>query len=164
VTHDQEEALSLSDRVVVMNAGRMEQVGAPFEIYNFPKTEFVAQFVGTLNAVSTEVIDPAAKTLRLEGQMLQTAEDLSGRQPGDRVMIAIRPERLSFATQDHKANLLDCAIDNITFLGSIVRIQVRLGNINFYVDTFNNPFLALPKIGDKAKITCSREAVLILAH
>jgi putative spermidine/putrescine transport system ATP-binding protein len=49
VTHDQEEALSLSDRVVVMNQGVVEQVGPPFEIYNFPKTGFVAQFVGTLN-------------------------------------------------------------------------------------------------------------------
>src|SRR5574341_550699 len=144
VTHDQEEALSLSDRVVVMNAGRMEQVGPPFEIYNFPKTEFVAQFVGTLNAVSAEVVDPVAQTLRLAGQLLQTSEDLSGRHSGDRLMIAIRPERLSFASEGHKANLLDCAIENITFLGSIVRIQVRIGSINFYVDTFNNPFLALP--------------------
>ena len=49
VTHDQEEALSLSDRVVVMNAGRVEQVGTPFEIYNYPATEFVASFVGQLN-------------------------------------------------------------------------------------------------------------------
>jgi putative spermidine/putrescine transport system ATP-binding protein len=164
VTHDQEEALSLSDRVVVMNAGHMEQVGPPFEIYNFPKTEFVAQFVGTLNAVSTEIVDTAAKTLRLEGQVLLSAEDLSRYRTGDRVMIAIRPERLSFASEGKKANLLDCAIENITFLGSIVRIQVRLGNISFYMDTFNNPFLELPKIGDKTQVTCSREAVLILAH
>ena len=56
VTHDQEEALSISDRVVVMYEGRMEQVGTPFEIYNFPKTEFVANFVGTLNAVSAEIV------------------------------------------------------------------------------------------------------------
>jgi putative spermidine/putrescine transport system ATP-binding protein len=164
VTHDQEEALSLSDRVVVMNAGRMEQVGPPFEIYNFPKTEFVAQFVGTLNAVSTEVVDPVAQTLRLEGQLLQTSEDLSGFHPGNRVMIAIRPERLSFASEGKKANLLECTIENVTFLGSIVRIQVRIGKISFYMDTFNNPFLELPKIGDKTQITCSREAVLILAH
>jgi putative spermidine/putrescine transport system ATP-binding protein len=163
VTHDQEEALSLSDRVVVMNNGRMEQVGSPFEIYNFPKTEFVAQFVGTLNAVSAEVMDPAAQTLRLEGQLIQTAEDLKDYRPGDRVMFAIRPERLSFAEEQKKANILDCTIENITFLGSIVRIQVRIGNVNFHMDTFNNPFLALPKIGDKTQVTCSREAVLILA-
>ena len=57
VTHDQEEALSISDRVVVMNAGRMEQVGPPFEIYNFPKTSFVASFVGTLNQLRCTVVD-----------------------------------------------------------------------------------------------------------
>jgi putative spermidine/putrescine transport system ATP-binding protein len=164
VTHDQEEALSLSDRVVVMNAGRMEQVGPPFEIYNFPKTEFVAHFVGTLNAMSAEVADPAASTLRLEGQILQAAESMEGRRSGDRVMIAVRPERLSFASEGKKPNLIDCTIENITFLGSIVRIQVRVGNLVFYMDTFNNPFLALPQIGAKEQITCSREAVLILEH
>ena len=57
VTHDQEEALSLSDRVVVMNRGRIEQVGSPFEIYNFPQTHFVASFVGTLNVLPAQVID-----------------------------------------------------------------------------------------------------------
>jgi putative spermidine/putrescine transport system ATP-binding protein len=68
---------------------------------------------------------------------------------------------LSFISEGKKANLLDCSIENITFLGSIVRIQVGLGKANFYVDTFNNPYLELPKIGDKAQITCSREAVLV---
>ena len=145
-----------------MYQGHIEQVGAPFEIYNFPTTEFVAQFVGTLNAVSAEVIDPASNTLRLEGQQIQAAQGLENRRSGDRVMIAIRPERLAFASEEKKANLLDCTIENITFLGSIVRIQVSLGNATFYVDTFNNPHLELPKIGDKMQITCSREAILVL--
>src|SRR5262249_32489771 len=57
VTHDQEEALSMSDRIVVMNEGRVEQIGAPFEIYNQPKTHFVAQFVGTLSVLKGEVVD-----------------------------------------------------------------------------------------------------------
>src|SRR5215212_840067 len=57
VTHDQEEALSLSDRVVVMSEGRMEQVGPPFEIYNFPATPFVASFVGTLSLIPATVVD-----------------------------------------------------------------------------------------------------------
>ncbi len=64
VTHDQEEALSLSDRVVVMNGGRMDQVGTPFEIYNFPKTEFVAQFVGVLNSTRAEIVDPASNRVQ----------------------------------------------------------------------------------------------------
>ena len=61
VTHDQEEALELSDRIVVMSEGRMEQVGTPFEIYNYPATPFVASFVGTLNAVEATVVDAASR-------------------------------------------------------------------------------------------------------
>ena len=59
VTHDQEEALSMSDRIVVMNGGIAEQVGTPFEIYNRPTTKFVANFVGTLNVFDAQVEDPA---------------------------------------------------------------------------------------------------------
>src|SRR5262249_43424375 len=59
VTHDQEEALSISDRIVVMSEGRVEQVGAPFEIYNFPRTTFVASFVGTLSILRGTVVEPS---------------------------------------------------------------------------------------------------------
>jgi len=162
VTHDQEEALSISDRIVVMHDGEIEQVGTPFEIYNFPQTTFVANFVGTLNTAVAEVIDPAKRLLGIDGVQLESAEVLDGKQKGDKVTIAIRPERFNFIAQERKANVIDCLIDNITFLGSVVRIQLLIGSNRFYMDTFNNPFLELPKIGDKAQITCSREAVLVL--
>ena len=162
VTHDQEEALSISDRIVVMYEGRIEQVGSPFEIYNFPTTAFVASFVGTLNTTIAEVVDPASHLLQIDGVQLQAAEGLDDRQKGDKVTIAIRPERFNFVSQERKANILDCTIENITFLGSVVRIQVLVGSNRFYMDTFNNPFLELPKIGDKGQVTCSREAVLVL--
>lgn len=164
VTHDQEEALSISDRIAVMYEGRIEQVGSPFEIYNFPQTAFVAGFVGTLNTTNAEVVDPASHLLQIDGVQLQAAEGLDDRQKGDRVTIAIRPERLNFIAQEKKANVMDCRVENITFLGSVVRIQVLVGSNRFYMDTFNNPFLALPKIGDKDQVTCSREAVLVLKH
>ncbi|OGO75853.1 MAG: spermidine/putrescine ABC transporter ATP-binding protein, partial [Chloroflexi bacterium RIFOXYD12_FULL_57_15] len=141
VTHDQEEALSLSDRVVVMEAGRMEQVGPPFEIYNFPKTTFVANFVGTLNSASAEVVDPARGLISVDGVQLESAQDLKAMKKGDKVRVAIRPERFNFVAQERKANVADCTIENITFLGSIVRIQVKIGDTKFYMDTFNNPFL-----------------------
>jgi putative spermidine/putrescine transport system ATP-binding protein len=162
VTHDQEEALSISDRIVVMYEGKIEQVGTPFEIYNFPQTSFVANFVGTLNTTVAEVVDPAKRLLKIDGVELESAEAFDGRQKGDKVTIAIRPERFNFVAQERKANVLDCQIDNITFLGSVVRIQLLIGSNRFYMDTFNNPFLELPKIGDKAQISCSREAVLVL--
>jgi putative spermidine/putrescine transport system ATP-binding protein len=162
VTHDQEEALSISDRIVVMYEGKIEQVGSPFEIYNFPSTAFVASFVGTLNTTTAEVVDPATHLLQIDGVQLQAAEGLEDKFKGDKVTIAIRPERFNFITQEKKANVLDCTIENITFLGSVVRIQVCVGSNRFYMDTFNNPFLELPKIGDKDQVTCSREAVLVL--
>ncbi len=162
VTHDQEEALSISDRIVVMYEGKIEQVGTPFEIYNFPQTTFVANFVGTLNTAVAEVVDPIKSLLKIDGVQLESSDAMDGKQKGDKVTIAIRPERFNFVAQERKANVLDCLIDNITFLGSVVRIQLLIGSNRFYMDTFNNPFLELPKIGDKAQISCSREAVLVL--
>jgi len=163
VTHDQEEALSISDRIVVMNVGEMEQVGTPFEIYNFPKTQFVANFVGSLNNADAEVVDPANGILAMDGVHFKTAEeDFSSRRKGDKVKISVRPERFSFAIEPKKDNVVDCLIESITFLGSVVRIQIKIGNTNFNMDTFNNPFLELPAIGAKEQVMCSKEAVLVL--
>ncbi len=162
VTHDQEEALSISDRIVVMYEGKIEQVGTPFEIYNFPQTQFVANFVGTLNTANAEVVDPAKGLVSMDGVQFEAAQGTAARNKGDKVKIAIRPERFSFASEQKKANVFDCTIENITFLGSVVRIQVMIGKTKFNMDTFNNPFLELPKIGDKDQVTCSREAVLVL--
>ena len=162
VTHDQEEALSISDRVVVMYDGKVEQVGTPSDVYNFPKTSFVANFVGTLNTANAEVVDPAKGLISVDGVQFETAKDLKSMKKGDQVRMSIRPERFSFATEEKKDNVLDCTIENITFLGSIVRIQVLIGNTKFYMDTFNNPFLELLKVGEKAQVTCSRQAVLVL--
>jgi ABC-type spermidine/putrescine transport systems, ATPase components len=65
VTHDQEEALTMSDRVVVMNKGAIEQVGTPQEIYNNPRTQFVASFVGTLNFLEARVVEKVMESLKL---------------------------------------------------------------------------------------------------
>jgi putative spermidine/putrescine transport system ATP-binding protein len=162
VTHDQEEALSISDRIVVMHDGNVEQIGTPFEIYNFPKTQFVATFVGSLNTATAEIVDPAAGLLRMDGVQFCSAAKMDGLKKGDQVRIAIRPERFSFASEIKKANIVDCVIENITFLGSVVRVHIMIGGTNFTMDTFNYPSLELPRIGAREQVTCSKEAVLIL--
>ena len=162
VTHDQEEALSISDRIVVMYEGKVEQVGTPFEIYNFPKTQFVANFVGSLNTAVAEITDPAKGLLSVDGVQFTSAAKMDGVKKGDKVRIAIRPERFSFASEQKKANVVDCQIENITFLGSVVRVHILIGKTKFIIDTFNYPSLELPKIDDRTQVTCSREAVLIL--
>jgi putative spermidine/putrescine transport system ATP-binding protein len=162
VTHDQEEALSLSDRVVVMNEGRIEQVGTPFEIYNFPKTSFVASFVGTLNMVQAEVVDPSKGRLRLDGQAIQTAGPLPQAEAGQMVTLAFRPELLSLGSNGQGGNALSGRVENISFLGSIVRIQIRLQDTTLYLDEFNNPHLELPKLGEQVTVRFLPEAFLVL--
>jgi putative spermidine/putrescine transport system ATP-binding protein len=162
VTHDQEEAMSLSDRIVVMNHALIEQVGTPFAIYNFPQTPFVAAFVGTLNTVEAEVVDPAAGLLRVDGQPVRTVRGLTNHSPGQKVTIALRPELLHLGTAGAQTNQLAGQVETITFLGSIVRIGVRLGQSILNVDTFNNPHLALPDVGAPATVTFPSEAALVL--
>ncbi|HSG43276.1 MAG TPA: ABC transporter ATP-binding protein, partial [Anaerolineales bacterium] len=162
VTHDQEEALSLSDRIVVMSQGKIEQIGTPFEIYNFPKTSFVATFVGSLNTAEVEVLDPAQGVLNMNGVQLQSLDGLDGKRKGDKVMVAIRPERFSFLSETQKENVVEGKVEDITFLGSVVRIQMVIGGEKFNMDTFNRPSLELPKIGENFQVTCSRKAVLVL--
>src|SRR5574341_212792 len=112
VTHDQEEALSISDRVVVMYDGKVEQVGTPFEIYNFPKTAFVAGFVGTLNTAEAAVTDPVKGLLSMDGvQFISSDGGLKGKKKGDKVRMSIRPERFNFASEVKKDNVLDCSIE-----------------------------------------------------
>jgi len=122
----------------------------------------VANFVGSLNTAVAEVTDPAKGLLNMDGVQFASAEKMDGLKEGDKVRIAIRPERFSFASEGKKANVVDCRIENITFLGSVVRVHILIGNTKFTMDTFNYPSLELPKIGATEKVTCSREAVLVL--
>jgi putative spermidine/putrescine transport system ATP-binding protein len=99
----------------------------------------------------------------MDGVQLKTAEEeFAKRRKGEKVKISIRPERFSFAVEPVKDNVVDCTIENITFLGSVVRIQISIGGTKFNMDTFNNPFLELPAIGAKEQVMCSKEAVLVL--
>ncbi|HXF61785.1 MAG TPA: ABC transporter ATP-binding protein [Caldilineaceae bacterium] len=172
VTHDQEEALSLSDRVVVMNNGRIEQVGTPFEVYNFPTTRFVASFVGTLNLLPAEVVDPGQGLVRVGGQTVAAAHALGDVRAGDEVMLALRPELLSLEDPAALDNRLAGEVANVSFLGSIVRVEVRIGDQErpaaqrpvLLVDTFNNPHLALPAPGSAVEVGFPKEACLVLDH
>lgn len=162
VTHDQEEALSLSDRVVVMNESRIEQVGTPFEIYNFPSTLFVASFVGTLNILPGEVVQPGSDRVRVDGQEIRAAQPVNEGAGNGRVSLALRPELLSLNGHTPAENQLTGLVETISFLGAIVRIQVRLQEHTLFLDEFNNPHLALPNVGDTVVVGFQREACLVL--
>lgn len=161
VTHDQEEAMSLSDRIVVMSNGRMEQVGTPFEIYNFPQTQFVASFVGTLNQLRARVLDSASGKLEIEGQTVYTAQPLDNVK-GETLAVALRPEMIHLDGSSEEQNRLVGVVEDTTFLGSIVRTRIKVKESVISFDTFNNPNLALPSRDAKISIAFPREAVLLL--
>ncbi len=163
VTHDQEEALSMSDRIVVMSQGRIEQIGTPFEIYNFPRTAFVASFVGTLNILPGRVEDPARGAILVDGQPIVAAAGLEGARAGEARLIALRPESVTLdgAAADGR-NRLAGTVEDVHFLGSVVRIRIRFREHAVWLDTFNNPRLAPPARGEPVTVSFAREAVLVL--
>jgi len=160
VTHDQEEALSISDRIAVMKDGRIEQVGSPFEIYNQPATGFVASFIGSSNALTATVVDPARGTVSVEGQEVVTAGALSA-QAGHQVRLTIRPEAIALHNGVPSNNHLKGTLVNVAFLGSIVRLSVRTGSVDLIVDMFNHPHLALPALGSEVSIGFAPEACIV---
>jgi putative spermidine/putrescine transport system ATP-binding protein len=148
---------------VVMNESRIEQVGTPFEIYNFPTTLFVASFVGTLNILPGEMVATGSDRVRVDGQEIRAGRPVSQDMASNgRLSLALRPELLSLNGHAPAENQLTGQVENISFLGSIVRIQVRLQENAFFLDEFNNPHLTLPTIGDTVVVTFQREACLVL--
>jgi len=132
VTHDQEEALALSDKVVVMNHGDIRQVGTPREIYGSPRDRFVADFIGTSNLLAARVIGSEADML-----LCELAEGCAVRVPaaaadGPTVYLSVRPERLRLAQRSASRpgtdNRLPAVIDHVTFLGHRSKIRVRLAD------------------------------------
>ncbi len=151
VTHDQEEALSLSDRVVVMSQGRMEQVGTPFEIYNYPRTQFVAQFVGQLNLLPITGLDLAAETCLLAGQTVQF-EHHQSRQLSEAPRLAIRPEEFRLGALEG-CNVLSGRVETVMFLGAVVRLRVEVGGLLFSADLFNERNITPPRVGEQIEIS-----------
>jgi putative spermidine/putrescine transport system ATP-binding protein len=127
VTHDQEEALSVSDRVAVLSHGRIEQIGPPAEIYGSPATPFVAEFVGTMNRLESTVSDPERGEVDYGGTRL-TVDAARGRARGERVLVLVRPETLELEqVADGGANGLGGEVLSHTFLGPVTRIKVNAG-------------------------------------
>jgi putative spermidine/putrescine transport system ATP-binding protein len=162
VTHDQEEALSISDRIVVMYSGRAEQVGTPFEIYNQPRTRFVASFVGTLNIMNAVVKNPSQGRIAIDGQEVTASRGVSGAETGAKRSVALRPEAVSLNGIGGTRNRLDGTIEDVNFLGSVVRVRVRFQESAVSLDTFNNPNAPPPKQGEKVTVSFAPEDLLVL--
>jgi putative spermidine/putrescine transport system ATP-binding protein len=125
VTHDQEEALAVSDHVAVMYRGRIEQIGPPAEMYSRPATPFVAEFIGTMNRLEATIADGSSGTVEHGGVTL-SVEAARGRTRGERVLVLIRPETVELSPTNGAggANTLSGEVIAQTFLGPVTRLKV----------------------------------------
>jgi spermidine/putrescine transport system ATP-binding protein len=122
VTHDQEEALTMSDRIALMNEGRIVQEGAPADIYQQPRSVFASHFIGEANLLHGEVVGSSEGRMRIRSELLELAAPAGDHRAGDRVVVSIRPERIVIDAPGRVG-----AGDN-RFTGRIVR-RIFLGNL-----------------------------------
>ena len=130
VTHDQEEALALSDRVAIMNRGRLEQVGTPEEIYAEPRSRFVAEFVGLSNFLEGEVaaVDGAEMQVSLGGLRVSAALVPEAR-PGQRVLLFLRPNEIELLREGahDTGDACEAEVEKATYLGDKIDYRLALG-------------------------------------
>ncbi|HXU58833.1 MAG TPA: TOBE domain-containing protein, partial [Verrucomicrobiae bacterium] len=165
VTHDQEEALSMSDRIVVMHEGRADQVGTPAEIYNTPATRFVASFVGHLSFMKATVLDAQAGRLQVDDHEIRINRPIANAQSGETWSVALRPESLGLVNGHAlpaSTNQMQGQVEEVAFLGSVVRIRVRFKEGAVSLDTFNNPTILPPERGAPVAVHFQPQDLLVL--
>jgi putative spermidine/putrescine transport system ATP-binding protein len=131
ITHDQDEALSLADRIVVMRDGRIVQDAPPTAVYDAPADAFVANFVGRANLVEGTAVGTAA----VDTPLGRIATREHAHPPGARVRLLIRPERIEVAEDLHGENALDAVVARDRFFGATRRIEVTVGNGRLEIET-----------------------------
>ncbi|AMY08437.1 Spermidine/putrescine import ATP-binding protein PotA [Luteitalea pratensis] len=161
VTHDQDEALVMSDRIVVMNAGRIEQVDGPEELYEKPRTRFAAEFLGVANLLQATVQgrQDGVVVLRTKGGLDLLARDDGGYRDGTAVWVGLRPEKISLV--DREANAFKGIIDDEVFLGDWTDWRVRVGDEVLSVGE-GNVLARGRRRGDAVQVSFSPDEVLRL--
>ena len=168
VTHDQKEALSIADRMVVMNIGRIEQSGRPQELYLHPRNKFVANFMGETNLVDGEVTSVASDGIHVRTQIgtLVSAHPNHAIRQGDAVSISIRPEAIRLAAHaSPSANTFDAAVHDTMYLGEVAQHVVRVGNghkIELRAFELNPRFVARDGVERRASASVDPQDVIVL--
>lgn len=168
VTHDQEEAMSISDRIMVMHRGRILQAGTSTEIYERPATEFVARFVGVVNFLEGEV----AATEGAEGARVRTPVGtlaIRGLPPpvevGNRVRLVIRPEAIRLMSPEEAAgpNRVLGKVETAMYTGALIRYAVDVGGIPFTADLYDPRHTPTFEQGDRVTLVLPHDAHVLPA-
>ena len=147
VTHDQAEAMSISDQIIIMNKGKIAQMGTPREIYYQPKDEFVADFIGEVNFLTGSVTSIDSKAIHVDvGGVDITAESFEKVSKGDPCKIVLRPESITLADQ----GVLPSTVTLSTFMGSYQYYQADVNGMMIKITEYNPKNRKLYQAGDKA--------------
>jgi spermidine/putrescine transport system ATP-binding protein len=170
VTHDQEEALTMSDRIAVLSKGLVEQIGTPSEIYSAPATTYVASFIGSANIFDVDVADiggDGAATCQFLGRPVQAQVDTPV--SSGRAAIVIRPERIVLAPPEAQPaageNCLDGVVTDVVYLGASTQVRVRLSDdavLAVSVPNLDGPVTVRHTPGSRVRCLCQRDAVRVL--
>ncbi|WP_026411392.1 ABC transporter ATP-binding protein [Actinomadura oligospora] len=146
VTHDQAEAMAMSDRIAVLDAGRLHQIGTPREIYNRPATAFVARFIGRSNVLDAKVVDGSGETavVRLPGGATIEAARPADMATTDEVAVSVRPENLRLT--EPGSGMLDAVVHAVEFTGASNQVEVDSGGLKLSITVADSA--ALPRPGD----------------
>jgi len=169
VTHDQAEALSLSDRIVVMSKGSIQQIGTPTDIYRHPNNSFVADFIGEANIFSGVVVtasDNSGAMVRLSGgEMIRAADTINGKKPpaGAAVTLVVRPERIKIMTDGSGENMLTGTLRRRVYTGAIITSIVALDSgLELRAESYDSN-VSTSAAGDRITACLPAESVLILS-
>ena len=166
VTHDQSEAMAISDRVVIMKEGRIRQVGTPREIYAFPQSRFVADFMGKANFLEVEVLGTNGESARIDirGKTFIVPRAGRVRPNSGSALLVVRPEALrliSLANVENEIPLRGC-VDRFTYFGNIARYEVATENGPLLIESYNPEASSIFEEGDNVGVLIDFESVRLL--
>lgn len=159
VTHDQDEALSMADRLAVMSAGRLEQVGTPREIFDRPQTEFVASFIGAGTFFEGQVAEPGLAVV--EG--LKSLRFVGEAPVGSTVKLMIRPHRLVLADSAGQPNSFTGTVEHIVYRGQILTLNIRCGGRLLQADLPTHAGV-LPEKGDEVTLAVAAQDITLVGQ
>jgi spermidine/putrescine transport system ATP-binding protein len=170
VTHDQEEAITMSDRIAVMNDGVVQQVGAPIEIYERPRNRFVADFIGETNFMEGEVleVDAAKTTVGLGAGAQVLARATEGLSSGQKVTVAVRPEKISLHSSQSSGHInVPAVVEEAIYIGTDTRYKARVGERHHVVARVQNTGNALEQArpfqpGDQVYLSWPIDSAMVL--
>jgi iron(III) transport system ATP-binding protein len=158
VTHDQEEALAISDKVIVMNKAVIAQEGSPKELYNFPKNKFVANFIGDANDVTAEIINKQSNTYDLKLAEMNVKIEID-KELNDKVSLALRPEKIEIKRTNNE-NCIHAKIKSASFVGSSYQyiLSSKIGELYVVSGDTNDIF----KVGEEVFLSIDEKDIKIL--